>query len=162
LIFVIAGCMAGSRPAVAQTTQPAAPTDVTTSAPSQPGMPPDPQKLVEDALVKIDQGDFQAAAELVNKASQSNQKIDKIHLASGLLMYFSNKGPEAVSELSAYCRSPEGKKDHRGYDALGQVYLKSRNYRQARENFTEAAKYAPVEEKGEPVRARSGMDIAYI
>lgn len=133
------------------------------SAAGETGEAPNPARMIEDALEKIWQADYKSAAELADKAAQLAPRMDKLKLVRGLIYAQApNKGPEAVRDLTEYCRTRDGRQDHRGFSALGDIYFKSRNYRQSKESFEQAWKYAPPDDRGRPVRAEIGLQIAYI
>jgi tetratricopeptide (TPR) repeat protein len=122
-----------------------------------------PEQMIQEALEKIDQGEFEAAAALAQRAKRLKPTLSKLNLVDGLLYMNlqSPRYPEAVQRLQEYNISEEGRNDFRGFAALGAIYRESRLYRQAIRPLEQAKKLAPLEENGRPVRAEITLDLAF-
>jgi Flp pilus assembly protein TadD len=121
------------------------------------------EDLVATALQKIDTGDYEQAAVLLQKARRLKPTLPKLSLAEGLLL-MSRRPPmysEAMQRLTEYTASEEGRNDYRGFAALGTIYKESRMHRQARRPLEQAKKLAPMEENGKFVKAEITMDLAF-
>lgn len=122
--------------------------------------PPDPKALIEEALFKIESGDWQEAVELARRARAVRPALDELKLLSGLLFVAQNRAIEAVRQLDDYNKTPVGRVDHRGFAALGRIQQMSRRYRPAARAYREAVRLAPKRDKGKAVRAEVLMDLA--
>ncbi|HVP09768.1 MAG TPA: hypothetical protein VMV94_01120 [Phycisphaerae bacterium] len=123
-----------------------------------------PEELVQAALEKIDGGDLEQAMMLFQRARRLKPSMPKLSLVEGLLLMMNPKNPQsaaAILRLQEYNDSDEGKKDYRGFAAMGSIYKDSRTYRQAIRPLELAKKLAPAEENGKFVRANITMDLAF-
>lgn len=132
------------------------------AAGDQPVKIVDPRALIEDALRKIDAGEFEEAATLAEQAQALKPSMDRLRLVRGLLLLESVSSPPeaAIRVLDEYNRTPTGKVDYRGLAAIGRVYLRSRWYRQASRSLRAAAPLAPQQENDRTVKADILMDLA--
>jgi|GEM_PF-1700103 len=131
-------------------------------APAQPaaGETLAPEKAVEEAIKKIDMGDLAEARRLLQYAASLKPTMNILNLGQGLFFVASNQGAEAISSLGAYNASEEGKRDYRGFAAVGKVYLQSRLLRQAVAPLRQARGLADAERDGKPLRAGITVDLA--
>jgi tetratricopeptide (TPR) repeat protein len=123
---------------------------------------PDAKAMVEEALIKLEQGDVQEAGRLFQEASRIRPDLDKLKLLEGLLHIELNHAAEALPKLEEYNKSPEGKLDYRGFQAVGRVYLQSLMYRQATPSLEKAKGLAPIRDpvRNKPIKALIAMDLA--
>jgi tetratricopeptide (TPR) repeat protein len=121
-----------------------------------------PEQMAEDALKKIETGDFQEAAALLRRAKTLKPKLDKLLLAEGLLAIEARRQVEAVEKLEAYNKSSEGKTDYRGFAAVGRIYKNSYMLSQAVPALKKAKDLAPLEENGKRRRAEITVDLASV
>lgn len=120
---------------------------------------PDPEQLVETALAKIEAGDIDEASRLYDQALRLKPTMIKLKLLEGLLYLESipKRGAEALTVLGEYNASKEGGRDHRGFLALGRLYLDSRMYQQAQFPLEKAKQWAPPTKE---LRAEIASDLA--
>ncbi len=122
--------------------------------------PADPLLLVDQGLEKIDKGDVEGAVLLFKEASKANPKPDKLMLLEALIYVSTGtSGPDAIALLNNYNKSREGSRDHRGFAALGKLYIDSHMYYPAVANLREARKWAPGDQP--VVRAKIIADLAW-
>ncbi len=127
---------------------------------TEQGPPPDPAALVEQGLEKIDNGDVQGAIDALQKASKLNPGLEKLMLLEGLIYVATGtSGPNAADLLAKYNATREGGRDHRGFAALGNLYIESHMYSAAVANLREARKWAPNDRP--TVRAKIIADLAW-
>lgn len=121
-----------------------------------------PEQAVEEAIKKIDMGDLTEARGLLQYATSLKPTMDILKLGQGLFFVASNQGPEAISILGEYNASDEGKRDYRGFLAIGKVYLESRFLRQAVFPLRQARGLADLEKNGKPLRAGITIELASV
>jgi tetratricopeptide (TPR) repeat protein len=140
----------------------AAPGIASAQLPDAGGLRPDqsPEEMVDAALEKIRTGDLEQARVLILNVKKLKPTLDKLNLAEGLWLIEARQVPDAIQRLTAYNKSPEGLNDWRGFAAIGEIHKNSRMYRMAIRPLTEAKKFAPVDERGEPIRAQVTMNLA--
>ncbi|MCB9853803.1 MAG: hypothetical protein H6819_11950 [Phycisphaerales bacterium] len=133
-------------------------------AQTQPGTPPappmDPVQAIDAALRAIETGDLQTADRLIRDVSITNPKMSRLNLANGMLAMELRRYPEAIEALGTYNATDEGRRDYRGWAAVGTVYLKSYMYSSAVGPLEEALKLAPESEKDGTVYAKIALDLA--
>lgn len=120
----------------------------------------DPNQMLDAAIEHIEKGELQTAATLVQQVSLMKPSLPKLSLAKGLLYVATNNSVEAVGEFGTYNRTDEGLRDYRGFAGLGNIYLRSRMYREAIDPLEQAARLAPLEEKGKSLKAQFTMNLA--
>lgn len=127
-----------------------------------PPEPPDVKAMAEKGLAKLEAGDIQEALLLLREASKIQPDLDKLKLLEGLLQIELNHGAEAIQKLEEYNSTPEGRVDHRGFQAVGGIYLESLMYTQARFPLERAKGLAPIRDpvRNKPVKALITMDLA--
>ncbi len=132
------------------------------AAGDQPAKIVDPRALIEEAIRKIDAGEFEEAAKLAEQAQAVKPSMDRLRLVRGLLLLESVSSPPeaAIRVLDGYNRTATGKVDYRGLAAIGRVYLRSRWYRQASRSLRAAAPLAPLQENDRAVKADILIDLA--
>lgn len=134
------------------------------AAQTQPGTPPappmDPVQAVDAAIRAIETGDLQTADRLIRDVSVSSPKMSRLNLASGLLAIELRRFPEAIEAFGVYNATDEGRRDYRGWAAVGSVYLKSYMYSSAVNPLKKALELAPVAEKEGVVHAKIALDLA--
>lgn len=146
-----AGSFAGLQPAAAQIPGYDDNTDVRS-----------PEELIDSAIAKIDKGDFAEADAEIRRAKALNPKLDKIQLAEGLLLVETGAFLQAVGKFQAYNESETGRQDHRGFAALGDIWMQSRNYRGAIRPLELAKSLTPPDEDGTKTKqAKITMDLAF-
>ena len=119
-----------------------------------------PEQAVEEAIKMIDMGDLTEARRLLQYAASLKPTMNILKLGQGLFYVAGNQGVEAISTLAAYNTSDEGKRDYRGFAAIGKVYLNARMLRQAVSPLRQARDLADAEKDGKPLRAGITIDLA--
>jgi len=119
-----------------------------------------PEQMVKSAIEKIEMGDLAAAAPLLQQAAVLKPTLNILKLGQGLFYVASKRGPEAINALGTYNQTDEGKRDYRGFAAVGKVYLQASMFRQAMFPLEQAMKMAPNEKDGKPLRADITLDLA--
>jgi len=117
-------------------------------------------EVLEEALRKIDSGDFQEALVLMQRAKKAAPSLDKIKLVEGLLYAEAKRYAEAAANLEQYNRSAIGKIDWRGWAELGRLYKDSKLYQTAQRPLEQAKELAPEQASGKAVRAKISLDLA--
>ena len=117
-----------------------------------------PEEMVEDAIRKFDEGDFQDAQRLFSNARRARPDMPRLQLIEGLLLIEANRAPEAINVLEQF--NKEAGNEYRGYYALGKVYNQSLMYRQAIRPLERAKDFAPVEVNGRSVKAEVAIELA--
>lgn len=132
--------------------------------PAQPaaGETLSPEQAVEEAINKIDMGDFVEARRLLQYAASLKPTMNSLKLGMGLFNVASNQGAEAISVLGTYNATDEGKRDYRGFAAIGKVYLDARMLRQAVSPLRQARSLADAEKDGKPLRAGITIELASV
>lgn len=131
-----------------------------TPAPPAGSEPLSPEKAVEEAIKQIDMGDLVEARRLLQYAASLKPTMNILKLGQGLFYVASNQGAESISALGGYNASAEGKRDYRGFAAIGKVYLDSRMLLQAVSPLRQARSLADLEKDGRPLRAAITVDLA--
>ncbi|MCG8407404.1 MAG: hypothetical protein MI923_19570 [Phycisphaerales bacterium] len=121
---------------------------------------PNPEKMLETALSKIDSGDIAEASRLFQRASRLKPTLNKLKLLEGLLYLEDKRGADALFVLDQYNKTKEGEEDYRGFAAVGRMYLETRQHPLATWQFEKAVKLAPSVENGKPVLAQITADLA--
>ncbi|HPF41497.1 MAG TPA: hypothetical protein P5081_18670 [Phycisphaerae bacterium] len=133
-------------------------------AQTQPGSPPapplDPVQAIDAAIHAIDTGDLQTADRLIREVNAINPKMSRLQLASGLYAKELRRFPEAIEALGIYNETDEGRRDYRGWAALGSVFLDSYMYSSAIGALEKALELAPLDEKEGTTRAKIALDLA--
>lgn len=117
-----------------------------------------PEDMVEEALRKLDEGEFQAANALFTRAQRSKPDMVRLKLLQGLLYIEANRAPEAISLLEEFNR--DAGNEFRGFYAVGKVYNASLMYRQAIRPLERAKNFAPPELNGKNVKAEIAIELA--
>ena len=123
---------------------------------------PDAKAMVEEGLTRLEEGDAQEAGRLYQEASRIRPDLAKLKLLGGLLHIELNHGAEAVQKLEEYNKTPEGRVDYRGFEAVGRVYLQSLMHTQATFPLERAKGLAPIRDpvRNKPIKALITMDLA--
>lgn len=124
--------------------------------------PPDPEALIEKAIDQVEAGDLEAGNDLARRAHAIAPTMDKLKLAEGLILFSMGKGTESIRRLQDYNLTEDGKKDYRGYAAIGRIYMESNTYRMARRSLERAVLLADERKNGKPIRAQILMDLATV
>jgi len=119
-----------------------------------------PEEMLNRALDKIETGDFSEARGLIENVRRLDPTLPRLRLAVGLMLIEEGRHYEALPVLSEYNTTDEGKLDYRGFGAAGELYHKSKAYRQAVIPLERAKDLAPIEKDGEPVRAKIAIRLA--
>lgn len=117
-----------------------------------------PEEMVEDAITKMDSGDFQQARTLFIQARRARPDMPRLKLLEGLLLIESNQAPQAINVLEEFNKVAGN--EYRGFYALGKVYNQSLMYRQAIRPLERAKDFAPVEVNGRNVKAEVAIELA--
>ncbi|MCA9254618.1 MAG: hypothetical protein KDA33_03230 [Phycisphaerales bacterium] len=129
--------------------------------PETPPAPPlDPAQAIDAAIHAIDTGDLHTADRLIREVSAVNPKMSRLQLASGLYAKELRRIPEAIEAFGVYNETDEGRRDYRGWAALGSVYLDSYMYSSALGALEKALEQAPLDEKQGDIRAKIALDLA--
>lgn len=120
-----------------------------------------PERMLEDALNKIESGSLREADALIRKVKVFKPTLDKLKLAEGLLLR-ENKARhvEAITLLAEYNKTEEGRTDYRGFLAIGAIYRESLMFREAIPALERAKNLAPIELNGRRLRAEAAIDLA--
>lgn len=123
---------------------------------------PDAKAMAEEGLRKLDAGDIEEARRLFQEATRVQPDLAKLKLLEGLLHVEYGHGAEAVQKLEEYNATPEGRVDYRGFQAVGEIYLRSLMYRQATVGLERARGLAPIRDPvhDKPTKALITMDLA--
>ena len=134
------------------------------SLPAQtpPDSPPpmDPVRAINTAIQAIETGDLQTADRLIREVQATYPKMSRLNLANGMLLMELGRYTEAIEAFGIYNATDEGRRDYRGWAAVGSVYLESYMYSSAIGSLETALKLAPVDEKEGKVRADIALDLA--
>jgi tetratricopeptide (TPR) repeat protein len=129
------------------------------TAPPQPGA--NPIQMIEDALIRIDAGDFQEAYALYERAKRLDPSQVKIKLLEGLILLQGRKAAEALPLLQDFNKSQEARLEWRGFAAIGKCCRELKWHRQAIRPLEQARELAPPNDAGgKPVRALITIELA--
>ncbi|OQZ06157.1 MAG: hypothetical protein B6D36_06480 [Planctomycetes bacterium UTPLA1] len=117
-----------------------------------------PEDMLEEAILKIDAGEYQEAATLYDRAKRSKPNMPRLALALGLLRIQQSRAAEAINILEEF--NKDAGNEFRGYYAIGRVYNESRMYLQAVRPLERAKDFAPVELNGKNVKAEIAIELA--
>ncbi len=121
-----------------------------------------PEELIEGAIENIEKGEYTEADAAIRRARALEPNFAKVQLAEGLLLVETGAFLQAVSKFQAYNESEAGRQDHRGFAALGDIWMESRNYRGAIRPLEVARSLTPPDEDGGKTKqAKVTMDLAY-
>lgn len=129
---------------------------------TDPGQSVTPEDMVEDAIRKIDAGDFVTAQRIYEHVRRIKPDLFRLRLIEGLLLVEMGKPLEALSRLEEFNRSKEAGNEWRGYAAVGRIYQSSRMNLQAVHPLERAKDFAPLELSGRPIKAEIAMDLATV
>ncbi len=122
-----------------------------------------PDDMIENALKQFDAGDLREAAQIVERVRRLKPDHPRLLLIQGLYLIEGHKSAEALEALNKYNSNPDyGVKDYRGFAAVGGIYKRSRAYMSAVRPYELAAKLAPNEVNGKPVRAEIMIEYANV
>lgn len=127
--------------------------------PSEPP-PMDPNQAINAAIQAIETGDLQTADKLIRDVSASNPKMSRLNLANGMLLMELKRYTESIEAFGLYNATDEGRRDYRGWAAVGSVYLESYMYSSAIGSLEKALELAPASEKEGAIRAKIALDLA--
>jgi len=130
--------------------------------PSQGGAAITPDEMLDNALKLFDAGDFSQAASIVEKVARVKPDHPRIKLIHGLFLIENKRTAEALEILNDYNSTTEGKKDYRGFAAVGSIYKRSFAYPSAVRPLELAQQLAPNEVNGKPVRAEIAIEYAFV
>ncbi|MFO0973736.1 MAG: tetratricopeptide repeat protein [Phycisphaerae bacterium] len=105
-----------------------------------------------------DREDYESAKRLMDNALLMNPTQPEATLVLGLFLIKTNRPREAFEPLDRYLKTTAGKNDYRGYEALGDLALRSNYAQWAIRNFKQALDKAPA--KTGKVRADIQMKYA--
>lgn len=129
--------------------------------PSEAPPPPvDPSQAIDEALHAIETGDLQRADKLIRDVATTNPKMSRLQLASGMLMIELKRYTDAVEALGRYNDTDEGRRDFRGWAALGSVYLRSYMYSSAVDPLEKALSLVPPDGKHGEKKAQIALNLA--
>lgn len=139
-----------------------APAQQNPSQPSAAGTVITPDELLDNALRLIDSGDYKEAAAITDRVYRLKPDHPRLKLIQALFLIESKRSAEALQILSEYNDSEDGKKDYRGFAAVGTIYKKSYAFTTAVRPLELAKTFAPVEANGKPVKAQITIELASV
>lgn len=119
-----------------------------------------PEQMIEDAIKKIDEGNFTEATKLFETARRIRPDLIRLKLVQGLVLIETGRAVEAITKLEEFNKSADAGNEYRGFAAIGRIYLASRMFRQAVRPLERAKDYAPIEANGRFIRAEILIDLA--
>ena len=121
-----------------------------------------PDEMLEHALKLFDSGDLREAATVSERVRRIKSDHPRLLLLQALFMIQGRQSAEALDVLNKYNATEVGKKDYRGYWAVGTIYRKSFAYPSAERPLEIAKRLAPAEVNGKPVSAEITIEYASV
>ena len=138
------------------------PPAVPTSAPVRVTGPQRAQMAEEygrKALAAYDSGDLMEAGELADEALKNRPDQPEATIVLGLLM--KDRQPrDAIEYIRKYNETDRGKRDYRGYEAAGDLFMRSNSPGSAMDAFTQALRWTDNVNSKRPVKAEIQMKLA--
>lgn len=100
------------------------------------------KELLQSGIEKLREGDFEAAATLLELAAESDPDSASVHCNLGLAYWKLRQPDRAMREFKIADRLAKG--DERPLEFLGQIHIAGRNIDEARRTFELAAQRAPL------------------
>lgn len=131
-----------------------------TTAPAERAPTPSARELAVEALKLFDAAQYTKAYQLAQQALSVRPDQPEALLVTGLILIHSGRNREAIEPLAQYNKSDVGRNDYRGYEALGDLYMRSSAHRMAHDQFFIAVSKAPITVGDKPTRALIRMKLA--
>jgi Tfp pilus assembly protein PilF len=119
-----------------------------------------PVWLADEALKAFENDEYRRAYQLALMALQVRPDQPYALLVKGKILIADNRHREAMEPLNAYVKTPEGRNDYRGFEALGDVFLRSSKHWLAAQMYSNALPKSPVKVKEDFVRARVQVKLS--
>lgn len=117
------------------------------------------EQLGKQALAMYDEGDFTGAQAAAEDALNLRPDQPEATITYGLLLK-DTRPRDSLDMVRKYTASDKGKRDYRGYEVAGDLYLRSNNPAQAASYYEQALAWSDNVNSKRPVKAELQMKLA--